>query len=304
MKNNKLEEMKREYEDIRVPNELKSRLEQTIGEAREENKKRVKLIHFCLPQCVAGTVVAACLGFIILCNTNVGVARALADVPVLGDITKIVTFRYNDSRGNYELNIDIPKLEDTSKAAKNLNKQILEYTKAIKEDYEEDIKAIIDDKSLTLEDGHESVDTTYKVVTNNRKVLSIRIDTVIAMGGSDSFSKCYNLDKRTGKVLELANLFQEGSDYRKIISENIIKQMDEKVKKNDQYSYFIAGRPDDMGDGFSTIKKDQNFFVKDNGELVIVFDKYEVAPGFMGVQEFTIDKQAIEDILAPNSILK
>ena len=36
-----------------------------------------------------------------------------------------------------------------------------------------------------------------------------------------------------------------------------------------------------------------------DGNLVIVFDKYEVAPGGMGTPEFVIEKGSISDILKP-----
>lgn len=36
--------------------------------------------------------------------------------------------------------------------------------------------------------------------------------------------------------------------------------------------------------------EDNKFYINEAGNLVIVFEKYEVAPGFMGQQEFEIVK--------------
>ena len=33
------------------------------------------------------------------------------------------------------------------------------------------------------------------------------------------------------------------------------------------------------------------------GNLVIAFDEYEVAPGYMGAQEFTVEKGIFENLL-------
>ena len=33
------------------------------------------------------------------------------------------------------------------------------------------------------------------------------------------------------------------------------------------------------------------FYINEKGRIVIVFEKYEIAPGYMGTQEFEIDKQ-------------
>ena len=39
---------------------------------------------------------------------------------------------------------------------------------------------------------------------------------------------------------------------------------------------------------FTGIDPEQNFYWNDDGELVLVFDEYAVAPGVMGMVEFTI----------------
>lgn len=40
--------------------------------------------------------------------------------------------------------------------------------------------------------------------------------------------------------------------------------------------------------GFETISEEQNFYINSAGNVVIVFEKYEIAPGFMGNVEFEI----------------
>ena len=35
----------------------------------------------------------------------------------------------------------------------------------------------------------------------------------------------------------------------------------------------------------------QDFYINSNGKVVIVFEKYKIAPGYMGTQEFEIDKK-------------
>ncbi|MDU5177028.1 RsiV family protein, partial [Clostridium sp.] len=40
------------------------------------------------------------------------------------------------------------------------------------------------------------------------------------------------------------------------------------------------------------------------GKLVISFDKYEVAPGYMGVVEFVIPTEILSDSLVSNEYIK
>ena len=55
--------------------------------------------------------------------------------------------------------------------------------------------------------------------------------------------------------------------------------------------YFGFGGDDTMQEaGFKTISDDTPFYINENGNPVIVFEKYEIAPGYMGYQEFEITK--------------
>ena len=45
---------------------------------------------------------------------------------------------------------------------------------------------------------------------------------------------------------------------------------------------------------FNEISETQNFYFNEAGELVIAFDEYEIAPGYMGCPEFVIPKSVIK----------
>ena len=52
-----------------------------------------------------------------------------------------------------------------------------------------------------------------------------------------------------------------------------------------------------IGKDYVSLTENHNFYWNDNGDLVIIFDKYEVCPGAMGTPEFVIDKGVFKDIL-------
>ncbi|MEG0229109.1 MAG: RsiV family protein [Oscillospiraceae bacterium] len=147
------------------------------------------------------------------------------------------------------------------------------------------------------------MDTIYKIICNNDTMISIRFYTVINLGGSTEVNRIFTLDKKSGKVLTLENLFIEGSDYIKIISNDILKQM--KIQVDAELAdYFIPGGFWPNDECFKEIDTTQNFYINSDGKLVIVFDEYVVAPGSMGSPEFIISTDILKNILTNPSLIK
>ena len=46
---------------------------------------------------------------------------------------------------------------------------------------------------------------------------------------------------------------------------------------------------------FKGISKNQRYYINKQGELVICFDQFEVAPGYMGNPTFTIKNDLLDD---------
>ncbi len=59
--------------------------------------------------------------------------------------------------------------------------------------------------------------------------------------------------------------------------------MERQMDADEDISYFLNS---EFFEDFETIQADQSFYITDNNKLVISFDKYEVAPGYMGVVTF------------------
>ena len=89
--------------------------------------------------------------------------------------------------------------------------------------------------------------------------------------------------------MQLADLFLPETDYITAISEDIKLQMTEQMKADENVVYNLNCEVSE--DNFEHIATDQNFYINQDGKLVIVFDEYEVAPGFMGCPEFIIDEK-------------
>ena len=104
----------------------------------------------------------------------------------------------------------------------------------------------------------------------------------------------FTINKKTGERVELEDLFYAGADYITPISEEIIPQMRARMKENPEVEYWIDSEDDPESD-FSRIREDQDFYIDDEGRLVICFNELEAAPMSMGTVEFIIP----DKVLAP-----
>ena len=300
MKDERLEKMKQEYEEIRIPAELRRRVEAGIQKGKEDGEeiirmnKKSKLIKFV--RNTAGAVVAAMLAITIMANSGASIANAMMKIPVLGTIAEIVTFReYKDSTNDMTADVKIPEVsvknEDGSvnqETTDAVNKSIQEYTDEIIAQYKADVEG-------SGGEGKQLVDLEYEVITDSDRLFSIRFDKLQIMASGAESVKIYHIDKQTGQMINLKGLFKEDVNFIDPISDNIKKQMKEQMAADESKMYFIDS---DMPESdFQSITEDTTFYVNDSGKLVIVFDEYEVAPGSMGVVEFEIPTDVIQDIV-------
>ena len=140
-----------------------------------------------------------------------------------------------------------------------------------------------------------NVELDYSVITDNDRLFSIRFDQLLIMASGAQMVKIYHIDKQTGELLNLAGLFKEGADYVTPISENIKEQMRELMAADESMMYFLDS--DIPENDFQSVKEDNTFYINEKGKLTIVFDEYEVAPGYMGSVEFKIPTEVVEDLV-------
>ncbi len=124
---------------------------------------------------------------------------------------------------------------------------------------------------------------------NSDNMLSILLNYYKYSGGSHGYYeyKSYNIDMRSGKFLELEDLFKSNSDYKKVINNEIRRQIEYKAKSDSQYEGIYQ---------FERIKDNQKFYIQDNN-LIIYFDLYEIAPYAAGIPEFQVNINIINHIL-------
>jgi hypothetical protein len=152
--------------------------------------------------------------------------------------------------------------------------------------------------------GHLGVESGYIVKTDTDTILSIGRYVVNTVGSSSTTFKYDTVDKKNEVLIILPILFKD-ERYMGIISQNIKEQMIEQHKLDKNKFYWVKGiEQTSTIELFEQISKNQNFYINSSGKLVILFDKYEVAPGYMGVVEFVIPTEVLSDALISNEYIK
>ena len=242
------------------------------------------------------------LGLVLL-NCMPAMAQTLETLPGLGAAVRLVDVRsYRAAWGDTLFRADLPVLVPAHGAgtgagtgagdagADDLNQQMEDYIDRVRETF---LWYVAREYQ-----GYVASETGYTVLRDDEALLSLCFYTTVNAGGSGEYSRCFTLDKRTGQVLELSDLFAPGSDYVGAVSADILRQMTGQVEAG-QGDYFIPGGIWPEEDCFDSIAADQNFYLDADNRLVILFDEYEVAPGSMGSPRFVIDDRAVAGILAP-----
>lgn len=272
----KLEALREEYKNVPIPKEL----DEMIIKALPQEKKKKHL--YIWP---AG-VTAATLLLTATVNFSPDVAHAMSNVPFMKGIVEVITFNeFKEEKNNTSINVKTPAISglENKTLEESLNEKYLEESKKMYEEF----------AGASSKNGHFAIDSDYEVVTETPVLLSVRrsIETIQASGYVQN--RYVTIDKENEALITLKSLF-ENDQYINVISENIKEQMKQQMKENPDKIYFITN---EEVEPFTQIDPNQQFYITDDNKLVISFDEYEVAPGYMGAVEFKIPTEVISDIL-------
>lgn len=275
----RLQQLREEYKNVQIPTELDIIVEKALQQ--EPKKKRIVM----WPTSAA---IAAAILFTALVNINPDAAQAMSKIPVIGKIVKAITFiEIKEEKDQSSIDVKTPALSGLSN--KELENSINQkYLKESQQLY----KAFIQSTSQNKK-GHLSIYSDYETVTDTPDLLSIRRNIETTQASSYTQSRYITIDKKNDILLTLKSLFKD-ERYIKVISQNIKEQMKQQMKEDPNKIYWLT---DEDAEPFKTILPDQTFYITEDHKLVISFDEYEVAPGYMGVTEFTIPTRVISNLL-------
>lgn len=307
----KLEKSKEIYNNIRIPKELNEMVLSVIKESEKKNKefenniqnentlldkkenksiilKKRKIIY----KCGVGVAASFLLATVIGVNTSKTFAIMLQEIPIIRTFAKIVTIRsYEFEDEDKSISIEIPNIEfisdNTNELADEVNTEIFNmcnlYAKEALKRAEEYKESFIETGGTQEEwEKHNiRIKVGYEIKSQSENYLSFIVTGTESWTSAYAESKYYNLNLKNNQYLTLKDIL--GDDYIQKANKSIRNQITERKKAGDLFWDKEEG-------GFETITDKNKFYINESGNPIIVFDKYEIAPGFMGEVIFEIEK--------------
>jgi len=261
------------------PKEALSRMiEKTILRARKRRRFQAAA------QSLAGIAAAFLAILFIGVNLSPALAAALEGVPLIGPLVSVMTIdKVHEEDGHKTLDVETPQVAGLN------NRELEDRLNAL---FAGKAQAVIDEfKALVMDAGYSATQYGYEVLANDEALFTIDIFTFEAQGSSMTWHNYYTVDLKQGRLLARQDLFAKDADYAARLTDLV------RADLNDQeIPYF----PED----FTGVSPDQSFFVDADGRLVICFEKYSIAPGYVGEIRSIIPTDEIADLLAQGAPLR
>ena len=281
--NEKFQAARDRYHSVDIPPELDFAVSSALREG-ERRRRRARWQGRAL-----ASLAACCASFVLLVNASPAFASAVYQVPVLGDLARVVTVtEYSIADEERLIDVRLPAVEDTGNTdlEQRINTEIQTRIEAVLAEAQ---ARAAETKAAFVATGGDPdefmpviIDVDYEVKCRNDQYLSFVILKTETKASAYTEFFCYNIDLETGKELTLQDML--GPDYREIANRVITEEIARRSQEPD--SVYFDGT--DGIQGFQSVTADQPFYINEAGNPVVVFEKYEIAPGYMGQQEFEI----------------
>ena len=236
---------------------------------------------------LSASAAAVVLVFSLSVNLSPAFADAVRDVPVLGSIAEVVTLKnYFEQKDNVSYSVRQPAVADDQGQVQDdvVNQQIQQAIDTYLADAQQRIEQYKEAYLATGGTEEEflsrniQVQVDYQVFSQTEDTLSFALYMDENWVNSYGIVKYYNLDLQTGQPLTLQDLL--GDDWQSMVNEEIAAQIQQQEQEG--VPYLIDEST------FSGVTDQTKFYINDQHQIVIVFDKYEIAPGSSGRPEFVL----------------
>lgn len=295
-----LKSLQKEYLEPRMSEEQLNRLKLKMEEAKRENRKdrnRTRVTR------LAATAAALVIAFIALPNMSPQIAYAMEKIPVIGQFVKVVTFRdYEYEDEQHRADVEIPELvvETEPQEAQSQEAQPEEILENTTDEINAEIQELTNEllneftNHMREELGYKELIVKSEVLVTTQEYFTLKLSCYQGEASGYAWNYFYTIDLISGERLQLKDIFVEGADYITPISENIKEQMRNRMAQDENVYYWLDDEIEELN--FKAISEETSFYINEKDNVVISFDQGEVVAMYLGVVEFEIPAEVLDDI--------
>jgi len=280
---NKFTDARREYEAVPIPEELEGRVREGIQQGKRRARFRQRVFR------TVGSA-AACFAVLVgVLNVSPTVAKAAADVPVLGGLFQVLTVRrYEAEKDQIYYKTEVPAVDARAAVAQRVNEEIQERVDAhlaeCRQVWEEYREAFLATGGTEEEWAERTMDVTVDYEVKSQTDTTVSFVVNLFQGSFSAYNEqyYYNLDLENDRDITLQDLL--GEDWVDVCNRSIQAQIDASVDE-EGFTYFFT--PEEGG--FTTVDEATPFYIREDGAAVVVFPQYTIAAGAAGSPEFVIE---------------
>ena len=287
----RIAEAKQMYDSIPIPKELSERVMAEVEKAGvRRNKKMAARRRYSMMKktaAAAAAVAVVALGSLGL-NHSTAFAEEMRGIPVIGSRARVLNvFSYQTETDSAGISVDVPGIEMISQEIKGMEKEVNREIYSFCRQYADEALAGAEEyrQAFLATGGTEeewlehniSIKVWYEVKTLTDKYLSLVVMGSTNWNNAQNEAKYYTFDVNAGRWITLTDLLS--AEEQQAAKKDILSQMEQRERETGMEFW---------KEEWEGIEEDTKFYVNHAGNPVIVFERYEIAPGAAGQQEFEI----------------
>lgn len=197
-------------------------------------------------------------------------------------------YSFSEKTDNWSIDISVPRISGMADEAAQteLNAHFFEKKDEMLAEYH-DLTESAKESIAQGNDPHFWYQYYWEVVADTDDFFVFRTSWFMGAGSSTTLNEYWNLDKKTGKLLDFDEDAVTSPEQMASVRDQIYARM-LAVNESGEGVFWTDG--DKLDVQLGQVRYLNHWYYNQNGDLVITFDKYEIAPGVMGSPEFVINR--------------
>ncbi len=274
------DELREIYRQTQVPEELPGVVEAALRRGGRKARSKRRAMRIISP------IAAAFAAFVLVLNTVPTFAAAMYELPVLGEVCRVLTVRsYHYEDETKQLDIEVPAIDvelgesDWANSVNMLIEATIEYEVAQSESRAQEYYEAFIATGGAPEDYHPiGITVDYEVYYASDSVLSFAVIKTETLASAYETFHYYNYDLKTGEELTIEAL--AGEDWRERARAGLSEMMSEAGEGESWWELSEAE--------LEAAIDEAQLRLDGSGRPVLAFQKYSLGPGSMGRPELVL----------------